>query len=174
MKLLLILLLAGCTAACGRGGAPAGAARSQPQAEPYPVPQRLYYDNGGGIQDSMRLVIRDEGTLRTRWEQATSRQAAPPPPPTVDFSREMAVLVAGGRMAPDDQVQVDSATVTRLMDEAGRMQPTLTLYVRTTRACRRVSADGYPLEILRVRRFDGPVRFHERVEQAEGCRDEAA
>jgi hypothetical protein len=82
------------------------------------------------------------------------------------------VLIGAGRMSPDDGIRVDSATVTRVMDQAGQMQPVLTLHVRTIRGCRRVEADAYPLEILRLRRFQGTVRFQERVEQAEGCRDD--
>jgi hypothetical protein len=140
-----------------------------PAPEPYPVPQRLYYDNGGGVQDSLRIVLRDEGSFRMRWEQATSRQAVPPPTPAVDFGREMVVLVAAGRMTTEDQIQVDSATVVRAMDAEGEMRPVLTIHVRTIRGCGRFNVDAWPLELLRFRRFDGEVRFSERVTQAEGC-----
>jgi hypothetical protein len=171
-SLAAFLLLAG-VAACGRGGgAPAPTLAGPPPppaAEPYPVPQRLYYDNGGGIQDSIRVILREEGGFRMRWDQATSRQAVPPPLPQVDFAREMVVLVAAGRMTTEDQIQVDSATVVQAMDAAGEMQPVLTIHVRTTRGCGRFNVDAYPLELLRLRRFDGEVRFNERVTQAEGC-----
>jgi hypothetical protein len=53
--------------------------------------------NSGGIRDSTRVVIRDVATLGEYWRQATSTQVAPPPVPTVDFNREMAILVAAGR-----------------------------------------------------------------------------
>lgn len=170
MTRLTCLLLIAAVAACGRGQSPSPSGPpAPPPAEPYPVPQRLYYDNGGGIQDSLRVVIREEGGLRSRWEQATSRQAVPPPHPEVDFSREMVVLVSAGRMTTEDQIQVDSATVVRAMDAEGQVQPVLTLHVRTTRGCGRFNVDAYPLELLRLRRFDGEVRFSERIVQAEGC-----
>lgn len=54
----------------------------------------MYYDNSGGIADSLRLVLRDEAALHEIWRQATSRQAAPPPPPEIDFSRDMVIVAA--------------------------------------------------------------------------------
>ena len=170
-SVMLLLLVLGAVA-CGRGQPPTPTPAGPPPppaAEPYPVPQRLYYDNGGGIQDSIRVVLREEGGFRMRWDQATSRQAVPPPLPQVDFAREMVVLVAAGRMTTEDQIQVDSATVVQAMDVEGDMQPVLTIHVRTTRGCGRFNVDAYPLELLRLRRFDGEVRFNERVTQAEGC-----
>jgi hypothetical protein len=170
-SVILLLLVVGAVA-CGRGQPPTPTPAGPPPApaaEPYPVPQRLYYDNGGGIQDSIRVVLREEGGFRMRWDQATSRQAVPPPLPQVDFAREMVVLVAAGRMTTEDQIQVDSATVVQAMDVEGDMQPVLTIHVRTTRGCGRFNVDAYPLELLRLRRFDGEVRFNERVTQAEGC-----
>jgi hypothetical protein len=81
----------------------------------------------------------------------------------------MVVLVSAGRMTTEDQIRVDSATVVRAMDAEGETQPVLTLHVRTTRGCGRFNVDAYPLELLRLRRFDGEVRFSERIVQAEGC-----
>ncbi|CAN5819168.1 hypothetical protein BH23GEM11_BH23GEM11_13510 [soil metagenome] len=178
MKRTVILLVVLALAACGRGQSsppPAAAPGFQlqpPTSEPYPAPQRLYYDNGGGIQDSLRVVVREEGGLRARWEQATSRQTVPPPPPEVDFGRDMVVLVSAGRMTTEDQIRVDSATVTRSMDQSGEMQSVLVIHVRTTRGCGRFNVDAFPIELLRLRRFDGEVRFSERSSQAEGCGEE--
>jgi hypothetical protein len=172
--ILMVVVLA--VAGCGRfrsspPAAPVAAAvqPAAPAAAPYPAPQRLYYDNGGGIQDSLRVVIREEGTFRMRWDQATSRQAVPPPLPEVDFGRDMVVLVSAGRMTTEDQVRVDSATVGQAMDAEGGMQPVLTLYVRTIRGCGRFNVDAFPVELLRLRRFDGEIRFSEARTQAEGC-----
>jgi hypothetical protein len=162
--------------ACGRGRAPAPAAAPQapPPAAPYPAAVRLYYDNGGGIQDSMRLVIKDAAGLQRVWENATSRQSSPPAAPTVDFGRDMLAVIAAGRMTPDDQIRVDSVAVTRRMNAAGRMEEVLNIFVRTTTGCRRFNADAYPLEIIRLKRFEGTIEFIERRDQAEGCRDPEA
>ncbi len=174
-RFLILLVLMTSLAGCGRfrSSPPPPAAPSfqppPPTAEPYPSPQRLYYDNGGGIQDSLRVVIREEGAFRMQWDQATSRQSAPPPFPQVDFGRDMVVLVSAGRMTTEDQLRVDSATVVQAMDAEGQMQPVLTVHVRTIRGCGRFNVDAYPVELLRLRRFDGDVRFSETRTQAEGC-----
>jgi hypothetical protein len=168
---LIAMAVALAAASCGRGrGQPPAPTPQPPAAVAYPAPSRIYYGNAGGIQDSMRLVVREEAEFRDLWQRATSRQSSPPAPPVIDFTRDMVVVVATGRMTPDDQIQVDSATISRAPDASGRMAETLNVVVRTTQGCRRSSVDAYPLEILRLRRFDAAVRFIDRREQAEGCR----
>ncbi len=153
--------------ACGRGRptspAPAG---------PFPAAVQLYYDNGGGIQDSLRSVVRQQAEFQRLWQNATSKQSSPPTAPQVDFGRDMVVVVSSGRLTPDDQIRVDSVGITREMNAAGRMAEVLNVFVRTTMGCRRFNADAYPLEIVRLRRFDGQVKFVERRGQAEGCREQ--
>jgi hypothetical protein len=162
-----IVLLA---AACGRGRTPAAAAAPEP-ARAFAAPVRLYYDNGGGVADSVREVVRDAPTFQRWWSQATSRQPSPPAAPAVDFAQDMVLVVAAGRLTPDDEIRVDSVGITREIDPAGRSQETLRVVVRMTLACERVDIDGYPLEIVRVRRFEGPVRFADNRVQAQNCRD---
>lgn len=151
--------------ACGRGGPP-------PAPSLTPVAERatLYYDNAGGVQDSLRMVVRDQDGLRRIWERATSAQPAPPPFPQVDFDRDMLLVVAAGRMSPDDEIRVDSVAVRRDPAAPRDRREVLTAVVRTTEGCRRLNADAYPLEIVRVRRFDGPVEWTERRGRADGCR----
>lgn len=156
-------------AACGRGGG-GGPPAPEPLA-PFPAATRIYYDNSGGISDSLRTVIRDADEFSRVWRQATSQQASPPPPPQIDFSADMVVLVSAGRLTPDDQIQIDSVRVAREMNAAGQMVETLSIFTGTTLACRRIEIDAYPLEIVRVRRFDGPIRFVDRRRQAENCGD---
>lgn len=170
-RTLILTLLAGTLLACGRGrSAPPQVAAAPPPATPYPAPARVYYDNGGGIQDSLRLVIKDAASFEELWRRATSNQSSPPAAPVIDFTRDMVVVASAGRMAPDDQIEIDSVAVTRGLDAAGRMTEMLNVMVMTTTGCRRFNADAYPLEIARLRRFDGPVTFVDRRRQAEGCR----
>lgn len=155
-----LLLVAG----CGRGApaipAPLG---------PVPAAARIYYDNGGGIQDSVRLVIRDQESLRKFWSQVTSRQADPPPVPTVDWSREMLLVAAAGRMTPEARIRVDSIGIRREMSARGRMEDVLATVVRVTEGCRRFTTAGFPVEIVRVRRFDGPISWVHRRETTGNC-----
>ena len=147
-------------AACGRGGAPAGPPPPPPPT-PVPPPVRLYYDYGGGIRDSVRQVIRDEATLSRVWQQATAPQSSPPPVPTLDFERQMAVLVAAGRMTPEDEIHVDSLQLRMELVSDSTQVEVLHIFVGTVRGCGRFRSDAFPLEIVGVRRFDGPLRWQE-------------
>lgn len=152
--------------ACHRGGP---ATPPPPVWLPVPAEAVVYYDNAGGIQDSLRLVVRDPATLRDVWEQATSRQASPPPPPAVDFAQDMLLVAAAGRMTPEDQIRIDSAAVHERLTALGDREQVLSAVVRTIEGCRRFDAPAYPVQIVRVRRFDGPVTFVERREKAGNC-----
>ena len=121
---------------------------------------RVYYDDGPAIRDSLRLIVRDAAAWETQWRRATSLQATPPPVPPLDFDREMAVLVAAGRMTPGDQIHVDSA---------GVQGDYFVVWVRTIVQCRRFSGNVYPLEIVRVRESDKAPRFVERRERGASC-----
>ncbi len=161
---LAAFLLVGC-----RGGPDAA---PPPEPEPDPLAPlssdaRLYYDNSGGIADSVRIVARDEASWQELWERATSRQTSPPDRPAVDFEENMVVAVGTGRMTPQDRIQVDSAGFVDERTVDGVEQEYFLIVVRTVEGCRRLEADAYPLEIVRVPRFDGPVRWEERRQQEE-------
>lgn len=166
--LLAVLLISG---GCGRGGgqaaAPGGAAPSGPVWSPVPTTARIYYDNSGGIRDSLRLVVRDNATLTQVWAQATSGQSSPPAVPTIDFGSDMLLVVGAGRKTAEEQIRVDSVAIQRVPAAGG--EQTLFAVVRLTEGCQRFNIDAYPLEIVRVARFDGPVEFVERRSRSEDC-----
>ncbi len=165
--LTLVVVLSGMTlTGCGRKAAPAAPAPIQALA---PM-ARLYYDNGGGLQDSARIVVRTADELASVWQRATSGQATPPPVPQIDFGRELVLVAAAGRMTPDDQIQVDSVAVRKERTPDGKLQDVLTAWVRVTQGCRRFKADAYPVELVRVRQFAGPVHFVDQRVQTAGCR----
>jgi hypothetical protein len=162
----MALACAAATAAACAGGAPA----SPPALAPMPQAALIYDDDAGEVRDSVRLVVRAPAELDALWRRATAGQPAPPPAPAVDFSREMVLAVAAGRMAPDDRIRVDSVGVRREPGADGRLREVLAVLVRTTEACGRyATAAVYPLQVVRVRRWDGPVVFVERRERGEGC-----
>lgn len=156
-----VAVLAG---ACGRGGPAAPAPLG-----PVPADARVFYDNGGGIQDSSQVVIRDAAALQAAWQRATATQSSPPAVPDVDFSRQMLLLVSAGRMSPDDQIHVDSVGVRREVAVSGGTRDVLAVLYTITEGCRRFNRDAFPVEIVRVRRYDGDVRFIGRRARAE-CR----
>jgi hypothetical protein len=128
--------------------------------EPVLPIQRVYYDDGGGYRDSVHLVVQDSMMWKQVWRQATSTQASPPPRPEVDFGSEILLVVGAGRMAPGDQIRVDSV---------GVRQGTFIAVVRITTECRSLAADVYPLEIVRARRPGKPVAFEDRREKGTSC-----
>ncbi len=128
----------------------------------HPPPVRLYNDADGGIRDSVRLVVRDAAALASIWSKATSRQPDPPPAPAVDFAREMMLVVATGQVAADEEIHVDSVFVTEQMQADGKAAEILAVIVRVVEGCPGTSGVAYPVQIARVRRFDGPVRWDER------------
>ena len=161
---LLVLVAGGCFR--HHAAAPAQAA---PALAPISPLARLYYDNTAGIQDSVRMVVRDPNTLTSVWQRATAGQATPPPAPTIDFGRDMVIVAGAGRMTPDDQIRVDSVGM-RKESADGKVRDVLTAWVSTIESCRRFRTDAYPLEIVRVRRFEGTVRFAEQRVKQTGCR----
>jgi hypothetical protein len=120
----------------------------------------VYYDDGPGFPDSVRMAVRDQTTFEDVWARATYSQPSPPPIPVVDFTNEMILVVAAGRMSPGDQIRVDSVGV------RGDFYVVL---VRTIVQCQPFPADAYPLEIVRVAREERPVTFSERRERAAQC-----
>ena len=121
---------------------------------------RVYYDDGPAFRDSIRMVVEDSVTWKRVWRQAASTQPSPPPRPEVDFDSEILLVVGAGRMAPGDQIRVDSV---------GVRQGFFVVVVRITTECRPLAADVYPLEIVRVRRTGKAVAFAERREQGANC-----
>lgn len=157
-------------AACGGGPPPAPAGPSGPAPlTPLDASDRLYSDNGEGIVDSVRIVVRDQGELRDEWSRATRHQTSPAPPPDIDFEEHMVVVVGAGRMTPQDRIRVDSVGIRELPDAMGNPRRVLVVRVRTIRGCQQLNLDAYPVEIVRVPYFDGPVRFTGRTEQDPNC-----
>lgn len=153
---------------CG-GDPPEVAPDFSPTLAPLPERDRLYFDDSGGIQDSMRLVIRDPERWAEVWERATARRASPPQRPAIDFSRHMVVLVAAGLRGAEDRIRVDSVGVHEQLTPSGDRERVFKVIVRTVDGCPVFEADVYPVEIVRVPAFDGPVAFEERTARSPDC-----
>lgn len=145
------------TTGCGRGSV------ASPFASPAPVSEfrgvepgaRLYYDDGSGLTDRVQRVIRDEGTWADVWRQITSNQATPTGMPSVDFTREMLLLVGAGRMNPGDEIKIDSVGV-------DPKDKTISVIVRTIIQCRPFPGESHPLEIVRLLKSENRVVWLER------------
>ncbi|MFW6192997.1 MAG: hypothetical protein ACOC83_05885 [Gemmatimonadota bacterium] len=136
---------------------------------PVPDRARLYYDDSGGVTDSLRLVVREQEAFEDLWSRATSLRSDPPSRPEVDFEERMVVAAAAGRTEPGDRIRVDSVGVRERRTAEGDTEEVLAVVVRTVRECGGFQGEAYPVEILHVQRFDGPVEFLERQERGSGC-----
>lgn len=160
--LMILMTSAGC-GLLGSGPEPSPAVNPM---VPLASGAQLFYDDRGGIPDSVRIVVRDENTWRTQWERATSQRADPPPLPDLDFREHMVLVVAAGRKSPGDRIQVDSAGV-RTERTTEEVEEVFEVVVRTVEGCAPIRSDIYPLTIVRVPRFEGRVSFVERVTSAD-------
>lgn len=151
--------------ACG-GGPDTPAPEALP---PIPAVDRLYRDAVSGMRDSMRLVIRDQTSLEDAWERATSEQLEMPAVPAVDFGREMVLVAAAGRMTTEDAIEVAAAGVQRRRTQQGDEADVLVIQVRTLKGCGRVTADAFPVDIVKVTRFEGRVQWEEETQQETEC-----
>jgi hypothetical protein len=167
------LLLPGCgrfrSAPAAPVDGPTVLVAAPPAWTPIPASALLYYDNGGGIQDSVRILVRDPEALATVWARATSTQSAPPALPAIDFAREMVVVAGAGRMTPDDLIRVDSVGIREEITPSNERRRVMEVIVHTERGCGGFATDAYPLVIARVQRFDGEVRFTERRSRGQAC-----
>lgn len=158
---LVVVALAG----CGRGAA----VQSPAPVGLFSIEERVLRGNEGGIREATQQVIRTPDQLNTIWQQATSTQRTPIPLPQVDFERKMLLLVSGGRMWDEDEVRVDSVSERRIPID-GREQQALLVYYTIAEGCRRNSQNSYPIEIVRVSRYSGPVRFIPEPKPPQNCR----
>ena len=155
-KIVFVLVFLG---ACG-GPPPA------PVVAPVPETSRLYYDDSPAFQDSLRLVVRDESRFAQVWSDITGGGVDRP---VVDFENELVLVVASGPMNLEDQIHVESVGVREEGTVDLERRDVLSVVVITRIGCGRFSSPAYPREVVRVRNFDGPVRFDERQVQETNC-----
>ena len=156
-----------CLSLTACGGAPD--TPSPEELPPITQPDRLYRDAVSGVAESVRLVIRDRSTLEDLWLQATSEQLETPALPEIDFEREMVLVAGAGRMTTEDGIEIEGAGVRRRRTQQGNEEDVLIIQVRTVRGCGRVTADAYPVDIVKVSRFDDRVQWEEETDQVTDC-----
>lgn len=162
------LLVVGLATACSSRRAPpppvVPLARIAPEA-------RVTDYNNGGIREAEEIVVRDSAAWDALWQRVMSTQNDPQPLPPVNFQQEMLVVLTAGRMTANDEVRVDSAGVRTELTADNRRTEYFAVEYAIIRGCGTFQRVAYPLEIVRVRRFPGEVRFVKRTEDRSGsCR----
>jgi hypothetical protein len=155
---LLFIALAAGAPSCGAqlsGPGPVDPPASLARLRPEPYAFTLY----SGLTDRERLVIRDEAAWAAVWQRIHQGTAAPPPLPSADFTREMLVVVAlGQRSSGGHSILLESAEV------AGDAMVVRVRTIAPGTGCGTTMALTQPVDIGRVRRREGTVRFDERTE----------
>jgi hypothetical protein len=123
---------------------------------------RILTQHTSGYDESAELVIRDRGQLESAWK--TLFNGIPGnTPPTVDFAKEMVVLVAlGSRSSGGYAAHVDA--ITRGADGA-------VVHYTATRpgsGCMTTQSLTSPVDVVRTARVAGKIRF-ERREVVQPC-----
>jgi len=65
-------------------------------AQPSVPAARVLLESDRGLHRALRAVVRTPDELSSVWREAHVSFGSPPPPPSVDFTREMVIVVAAG------------------------------------------------------------------------------
>ncbi|MGH7631304.1 MAG: protease complex subunit PrcB family protein [Gemmatimonadales bacterium] len=110
---------------------------------------------GQGLGDPSRAVIRDSTAWAAFWTQAHALVEPAPPVPAVDFDKEMLLVAAlGTRSSGGHAVTIDSVA-------RGATLRAFVTAVAPGADCMTTMAITWPVQVVRVPRFDGSVEFVE-------------
>ena len=110
------------------------------------------------MADSARLVVRDSVAWRAVWDRIQAKRSPKVPPPTINFTREMVVLIGlGTRGSTGHSIQVDSI---RARESGGVLEVHITK-TRPTSGTEVGMLATAPLDVVRLPRRSGKVRFIE-------------
>lgn len=134
-------------------------ARDIPQLEPYDAVDHLYRNAKSSLPTSVRLAILDTADWVAIWKRIVGNSSVAPVP-TVDFSREMLLIVGMGQ-APCMGYQINVDTVFRDRDK--RIYAVVRERHHGAR-CGCLNEVVSPVDVIRVPRSVRPVTFLERAE----------
>jgi hypothetical protein len=146
----LVAALAACTSGAPTPGDGAGE----------PVVTRIdssavVLESGRGLGDPTRMVIRDSAAWRDFWAQAHSLAEPIPAAPPVDFADSMLLVAAlGTRATGGYAVSIDSVA-------RGAALRVFVTALAPAPDCVTTMAITWPVQVVRVARFDGSVEFIE-------------
>lgn len=139
-----------------------GVACSSPTA-PEPVafarlsPEKPSFEFSSGVTQKERVVIRDADAWSALWARIYMNRSPVPVLPAVDFSREMIVAVSmGARESTGYNIFMTGARI-----DAGSMVVDV-VSQSPGRNCFVLTVITEPVDLARVQRFNGDVRFEER------------
>jgi hypothetical protein len=111
--------------------------------------ETLYAADISGLTDSTRQVVRIDSTFESVWEDVAGSTMPPPELPTVDFQRDMVLVVALGEQ-PESCYAIE---VTDAFGDGTDLTVTVT-ESRPTAACNCLQVVVQPVEVVKVPRAD--------------------
>ena len=135
---------------------------AQVQEDPLPIgrfrPEPYGFTAYSGIEDSLRVVIRDAAQWATYWDRINAHLIPVPALPTVDFAREMVVVAAlGTRSSGGYGIHVDSAY------DASTYVEVVVRRSSPGKRCMVTAAFTQPVDLVRLPARRVPVRYRERA-----------
>ena len=154
----LLVALAACS-----GGAPTPGAEGPQPVVTHIDSTAVVLASGQGLGDPTRAVIRDSTAWTVFWAQAHALVEPAPPTPPVNFADSMLLVAAlGTRSSGGHVITIDSVA----------RGATLRAFVTTVTPgpdCMTTMAITWPVQVVRVPRFEGSVEFID-GERVEPCR----
>jgi hypothetical protein len=129
---------------------PGGCGKNLPEPIQVTPQDQVYYSDQSQWREEAGVVIRDPAEWERYWVRLTGSEANLP---TVDFSSEMLLLFNAGRRYPGDRIQI--------LELVARAERELIAFYEIEESGTRES-EVYPVQVVRVRRQRGEVRFEEK------------
>jgi len=148
----LAVVLAALAVACSSGNGGYGTGTDPNRTADVPFTTVAQRSIPGGTGGQRREAARDAAVWQALWADLHHGAGAVPPLPAVDFSREMVVAAA-----METQSCVSRVTIRAVTRSGGGLAVDL-LEAPPAPNCRCIVAER-PIHVIRLARFDGPVRF---------------
>lgn len=116
---------------------------------------RLLHEENSGLKDPVRTVIRDSSAWKEWWRRITADHVEPVPVPSVDFRREMVVLVGLGTQRSTGY----DLSVVSVRQVGATLQVRVHVSLLGAGPCMAGMMVTSPVDIVRIPRSGGVVTF---------------
>ena len=128
------------------------------------------YRYWSGVNDSLRVVVTDSATWRRLWDRIQRGASPAAPLPEIDFRRESLILTAlGARGSTGYGIAVDS-----VLRSGARVDSAVVVHVTKWRPVAGAAVGAVmtaPLDVVRIPRPAGPLRFIEQWREGSGFQE---
>jgi len=145
--LIFVLTMVAC------GASPAGPSQTNLTVTRLAPNIRMPIDSG--IEKETLSVIKDQGAWQTLWNSIHANMSPAPPIPAVDFTKEMILVAAAGQKPSSGYTMA----ITSAVEANGEVTVSVDAMSPGSK-CVGLTVMTSPVDLARVTRRDGPVRFN--------------